>query len=187
MSRHRNVRNLNYDDFDDECVFGHSVEDDIISPTDAQQWLYNRERGQHSMISFLTNHRDIVEEDEQPNASDEPSPKHERRDSDGFQLPDLPDEEKAKLLSCMDEIRGIVGDTSVTDHLLVETIMKFEYDCAKALDYLLNHARSSSKETTEEKVLKEPEELLEKGETFIFLRDAVKTYFDFFFMFSCER
>lgn len=180
MARHRNVRNLNYDDFDDDYVYGHSVEDDCISPTDAQQWLYDRARGQNSMASFLANHRDIVEEDEQPDlAGEEPSPKHERRDSDGFQLPDLPDEEKAKLLSCMDEIRGIIGDTSVTDRLLVETVMRFEYDCAKALDYLLNNSRSSSsRETTEEEVVKKPEELIEKGEKWNqILRNNEKTNF----------
>lgn len=163
MARHRNVRNIrNYDDFDDDYVFGHSVEDDCISPTDAQQWLYDRARGQNSMASFLANNRDIEEEEEQA-TGEEPFPKHERRDSDNFQLPDLPDEEKAKLLSCLDEIRGIIGDTSVTDRLLVETVMQFEYDCAKALDYLLNSSRCNSRKIHKETIVKEPELLIEKG------------------------
>uniref|UniRef100_A0A336MLD5 CSON003262 protein n=1 Tax=Culicoides sonorensis TaxID=179676 RepID=A0A336MLD5_CULSO len=161
MARHRNVRNLNYDDFDDDYVYGHSVEDDCISPTDAQQWIYDRARGQNSMTSFLANHTDIVEEDEQQ-TTDEPSPKHERRDSDTFTLPDLPDEEKAKLLSCMDEIRGIIGDTSVTDRLLVETIMKYNYDCSKALDHLLNNPTSESQQAIEEDFVEKPQELIEK-------------------------
>lgn len=163
MARHRNVRNIrNYDDFDDDYVFGHSVEDDCISPTDAQQWLYDRARGQNSMASFLANNRDIEEEEEQA-TGEEPFPKHERRDSDNFQLPDLPDEEKAKLLSCLDEIRGIIGDTSVTDRLLVETVIQFEYDCAKALDYLLNSSHCSSRKVPEETIVKEPELSIEKG------------------------
>lgn len=50
----------------DDDEYGHSVDDDApISPTDAQQWLFDRERGQQSMSSFIANHRDIEEEDEE--------------------------------------------------------------------------------------------------------------------------
>ncbi|XP_063706529.1 protein HBS1 isoform X2 [Culicoides brevitarsis] len=161
MARHRNIRNLrNYDDFDDDYAFGHSLEEDCISPTDAQQWLYDRERGQNSMASFLANNQDIEEEDE------EPFRKNERRDSDTYQLPELPDEEKAKLLSCLDEIRGIVGDTSITEKLLVETIIKYEYDCAKALDFLLNNPSSikcTEESTLEKNNRKDTNNLIEKG------------------------
>lgn len=49
----------------DDDEYGHSVDDDApISPTDAKQWLFDRERGQQSMSSFIANHRDIEEEDE---------------------------------------------------------------------------------------------------------------------------
>lgn len=50
----------------DDDEYGHSVDDDApISPTDAKQWLFDRERGQQSMSSFIANHRDIEEEDEE--------------------------------------------------------------------------------------------------------------------------
>lgn len=53
-----------YDDTED--VYGHSVDDDApISPTDANQWLYDRERSHQSMASFMANHVDIEEEDEE--------------------------------------------------------------------------------------------------------------------------
>lgn len=52
-----------YHDDDDE--YGQSVDDDApISPTDAQQWIFDRERGQQSIYEFMANHRDIEEEDE---------------------------------------------------------------------------------------------------------------------------
>lgn len=54
---------VEYDGYDD--VYGHSVDDETcISPTDAQQWLYDRARGQQSISSFIATHRDIDEEEE---------------------------------------------------------------------------------------------------------------------------
>ena len=38
----------------------------------------------------------------------------------------------------MDEIRNVVGDT-VSERQLVETIMNHKFDCAKALDAILNN------------------------------------------------
>lgn len=55
-----------------------------------------------------------------------------------FQMPILNDEDQACLTSCMDEIRDVVGE-SVSERQLVDTIMKFKFDCAKSLDAILNH------------------------------------------------
>uniref|UniRef100_A0A1L8DRS6 Putative translation elongation factor ef-1 alpha/tu n=1 Tax=Nyssomyia neivai TaxID=330878 RepID=A0A1L8DRS6_9DIPT len=141
MSRHRNVRQLDiteeYDGYDD--VYGHSVDDEgCISPTDARQWIYDRARGQQSIETFMASNRDIQEEDE---GHEEQDHEKERRDSESYQLPELPDEEMARLMSCMDEIRSIVGD-SVTEKRLVETIMRFNYDMTKSLDAVLNDKAS---------------------------------------------
>lgn len=43
----------------------------------------------------------------------------------------------------MDEIRNVVGDT-VSERQLVETIMKHNFDCAKALDVILNNSSETS-------------------------------------------
>lgn len=116
MSRHRNVRSMNYseglvnvltfilsycrlnennnlfvlysghcleyDGYDD--VYGHSMdEDSCMSPTDAQQFLYDRNRGQQSVASFMTNNKDIKEEtDEETDAVADELYKKLRRDSD---------------------------------------------------------------------------------------------------------
>lgn len=56
------------------------MDDDIsISPTDAQQWIYDRARGQQSMSAFIANNRDIAEEAEGDDDDDLGKP---RRDSD---------------------------------------------------------------------------------------------------------
>lgn len=71
-----------YDEYDD--VYGHSVDEETcISPTDAQQWMYDRERGQQSIASFITNNHDIKEEtDEDTETVADEFHKKLRRDSD---------------------------------------------------------------------------------------------------------
>lgn len=71
-----------YDDYDD--VYGHSVDDEsCISPTDAQQWMYDRNRGQQSVASFMKNNNDIKEEtDEETETMADELHKKLRRDSD---------------------------------------------------------------------------------------------------------
>lgn len=71
-----------YDGYDD--VYGHSVDEEqsCISPTDAQQWIYDRNRGQQSVSSFIANNRDIEEEDEGAEAMADELHKKLRRDSE---------------------------------------------------------------------------------------------------------
>ncbi|XP_055913848.1 protein HBS1 [Eupeodes corollae] len=139
MSRHRIVRTMDfndeYDGYDD--VYGHSVDDDTcISPTDASQWLFDRARGQQSMSAFIANNRDIAEEDE-GGQDDEEMYEKSRRDSESFQMPVLNDMEQAKLVSCIDEVRSVVGD-AVSERRIVESSMRFAYDITKILDEILS-------------------------------------------------
>ncbi|KAH8274962.1 hypothetical protein KR018_003447 [Drosophila ironensis] len=139
MSRHRIVRTMDYNDeydgYDD--VYGHSVEDEhCISPTDAQQWLYDRARGQQSISAFLSKNKDIQEEDDD-GAEEEAAFEKARRDSESFQMPQLDDIEQAKLSSCVDEVRSVVGD-AVSERRIVETSMKFDYNMQQILDEILN-------------------------------------------------
>lgn len=110
-----------------------SLDDEgCISPTDAHQWIYDRARGQASLEEFIAKNDDIQEEEEDPvyNSKD-------RRDSENFQIPtNLSDMEKSKLLSCIDEIRNIVGET-YSDAKLTDVIIANNYDFNKALDKLL--------------------------------------------------
>ncbi|XP_026461336.1 LOW QUALITY PROTEIN: HBS1-like protein [Ctenocephalides felis] len=143
MSRHRNVRSMNYKDeydgYDD--VYGHSVEDDsCISPSDAAQWIYdrnNRSGVQHGIGSYLDADKDIPEENEE-----EDEVEFGRRDS--VDLPQLSSVEKAKLASCLEEIKNVIGET-IPERSIVEIIIKHDFDLAKSLDEALN-SNNSSKE-----------------------------------------
>jgi len=126
-------------------------EQECISPTDAKQWMFDRARGQSSLDVFLSNNADIEEEDE------EEFDRKDRRDSENYQLPELNDIDKAKLLSCMEEIRSIIGDT-YSDKQLVEAIMTNSFDFQKALDMLL-----SSDVMQKPKTVVKPAEMVEKG------------------------
>lgn len=169
MSRHRNIRSLNIDDgesrntlkptikvnfsiivliflqmvfieYEDfNAVVGSLDEQECISPTDANQYLFDRARGQSSLNTFLENNDDIPEDDEE----EEHFNIKNRRDSENYQLPELNDIEKAKLMSCMEEIRNIIGDSS-SDKRLVDAIMINNYDFSKALDMLLNSEVNTS-------------------------------------------
>lgn len=155
-------------------------EESCISPTDAQQWIYDRNRGQQSVSSFLANNRDIAEEDEEAEAVADELHKKLRRDSEvsssrgnssvelimicpcfeqNFVMPDLTDEDQARLESCMDEIRNVVGEM-VSQRQLVETIMDQNYDCNKALDTILNQSKPVMRPT----VVLPPREPMETGE-----------------------
>ena len=84
-------------------------------------------------------------------------------------MPTLNDEDQARLLSCMEEIRNVVGE-SISERNIVETVLKNQYDCAKSLDELLNEA---SKPTPIIPKLMEPQtknskDTVEKGRFILF-------------------
>lgn len=110
-------------------------EQECISPTDANHWIFDRNRGQASLDTFIANNEDIQEQDEDEVEFDG----KERRDSENFQKPELNELEKVKLASCIEEIRSIVGD-SISDRRITDAVMINNYDFAKALDMLLNSA-----------------------------------------------
>lgn len=160
---------MNYDEYDDDddYPYGHSMEDECISPTDAQQWIFDRARGQHSMSAFLANNKNIEEEDDdevQSEQSPSESSKLQRRDSECYQLPELNEVDRARLMSCMDEIRNIVGE-SLSDQQLVKAIMKHNYDFNNALDELLNSTKNTPQqlEAVDKDVPEAAQEPIEKG------------------------
>ncbi|XP_047735700.1 HBS1-like protein isoform X2 [Hyalella azteca] len=133
MSRHRNIRNLDYDEeYDeawDESVYGRSVDDcdTCISPT-AEQYLYKRS-GQGNFSNFFQHQDEIVEEDVEAQPEVQKSSK-----------PKLSDEEEARMLSLLDQIRSVLGGTVSEDQMRTE-VLKNKFDLEKSIDKLLNKAQ----------------------------------------------
>lgn len=155
MARHRNIRQMNYADgeldnksikvnfkeifkfseFDYDDNVGSLDDRECISPTDAGQWMYDRARGQSSLDQFMATNPNIQEATEEEEEDPAYSSKG-RRDSENFQMPDLNDLDKSKLLSCMEEIRNIIGEIH-SDRRLTEVILACNFDFQIALDTLL--------------------------------------------------
>lgn len=114
-------------------MYGRSVDDDTcISPTDASEFLYNRNHPKPGNLGTF-----LVKEDQNED-EDDPMEETKRRNSETFRMPPNIDEEsQVKLLSCLDGVRNIVGETA-TDQHIVDTVMRFNYDMAAALDSILS-------------------------------------------------
>ena len=137
-------KNLEFD-FDDGAAIGSYEE--CIAPTDAQQWIYDRARGQSSLQEFMSKNENIMEEEE-----DSGHDKSKRRDSENFQLPELNEFDKTRLLSCIEEIRNIIGEVH-SDRKLTEIILAHDYDFEGALRTLLKEEESNSRKIKEANII----------------------------------
>ncbi|XP_064604526.1 HBS1-like protein isoform X1 [Liolophura sinensis] len=136
MARHRNIRTMNIDDeyYEEDTVYGHSVPDDdyCISPATAAQFTFNRER--KTDLSSYMGQEEIPEEEGEESDSDHHDSLSDSRD---FKRPKLSDQDELRLNSCLEEVRGILGDT-FPDNTLITTIIDQGYDTQKALNVLLS-------------------------------------------------
>ncbi|KOC67451.1 HBS1-like protein, partial [Habropoda laboriosa] len=130
MSRHRDVRCMNYSEeyegYDD--VYGHSVEDDYCVSPSAEQFLFDRSK-QQNIASFITE-PDIIEDNE----DSEESPISANKED--IALTEL---ERAKLMSCLDSIKNVIGDT-VSESEIKKKIIQSNFDAEIALNSILKES-----------------------------------------------
>lgn len=133
MSRHRNVRTMNFEDeyFDEDEVYGHSYDDSYcVSPATAAQFTFNRERDVN-LSSYM--------EEGIPEEEDESDP--EPLSDSGRDNLKLDDVEQAKLNSCKEEIVNVIGDT-IPEHIVSQAVVKHQYNIQAALNELLNQSEA---------------------------------------------
>nr|XP_027230803.1 HBS1-like protein isoform X3 [Penaeus vannamei] len=149
MSRHRNYRNLDfeeeYDSYDE--VLGHSVDDsDCGMSPGMEQYLYSRSKdAAHGFASYLPTGEDIKEEEE---AVDEAlhqsgSLDRSRHDSSTYEKPSLSTEDEVRLSSIMDELHNILGD-KYSERELTQTIIANKFELEASLNALLNKGASAA-------------------------------------------
>ncbi|XP_007520094.1 HBS1-like protein isoform X1 [Erinaceus europaeus] len=116
MARHRNVRGYNYDeDFEDDDLYSQSLEDDYcISPSTAAQFIYSRRDNPSEGYDY---------EDVKDSSNSLLS--HQQSGID-----------QARLYSCLDHLREILGE-AVPDDVLIEAVLKNKFDVQKALSMVL--------------------------------------------------
>jgi len=163
MSRHRNVRGLEDDDYDedDENQYGSYTEDlGYLSKSVEDQYTYNRGQGATpKMSSFLDTQasRDGGEEEidfemdidfkPSPNKSDTSPQKLERRNS-SFDTSRLSQDQLVMMNSALDHVLDVTGD-SVPENVIKEAILKHNFDGEKTLNYVLTNptGKEEKKET----------------------------------------
>ncbi|XP_064303303.1 HBS1-like protein isoform X2 [Phalacrocorax carbo] len=137
MSRHRNVRGYNYDeDFEDDDVYGQSVEDDYcISPSTAAQFIYSRRDKPATCAEPL-------EEEYGYEGTDDTAEYF----TSNHQLTEV---DRARLNSCLDQMREVLAE-SVPEQTMVQAVLDSKFDVQKALDLVLSQGSKQNVKTRNE-------------------------------------
>ncbi|XP_054255216.1 HBS1-like protein isoform X1 [Indicator indicator] len=140
MSRHRNVRGYNYDeDFEDDDVYGQSVEDDYcISPSTAAQFIYSR---RDKPTAFA----EPLEEEYGYEGTDDTADCF----TSGHQLTKV---DRARLNSCLDQMKEVLAE-SIPEQTMVQAVLDSNFDVQKALDIVLSEGSKQNVKTKNEDAL----------------------------------
>ncbi|EEC16575.1 translation elongation factor EF-1 alpha/Tu, putative [Ixodes scapularis] len=138
MSRHRNVRTMNYDDGKIFCISS-GVRAELIfrrSTSAEEEFLYNREK-LHSMSSFLS--PGVLKEENEDEEEAEGPPKGE--EVGGLLGPEsaLSPVDEVRLYECLEKMQNVVGD-SIPEATLRRAALEWDFNAETALDKLLSGA-----------------------------------------------
>ena len=100
----------------------------------AAQFMFDRTR-QHQMSAFFNEENDCNVRSSKQDTSVGDREKQKQHD--------LSELDEVRLRSCLEEIRSVIGD-SIPEHILIDSVLKNEFNFSKALDDVLNSAASAT-------------------------------------------
>jgi hypothetical protein len=103
----------------------------------AAQFMFDRTR-QPKMSAFFDEENDIAEEDESNRESSK-----KVQNSEICQQLGLSEVDEARLRSCLEGIHNVIGD-SVPEQILIDAVLRNEFNLNKALDAVLSNAASAA-------------------------------------------
>jgi len=113
----------------------------IVSNTDfkcflvtAAEFMFDRTR-QHQMSAFFNEENDCHVRSSKHDMS-----VGDREKQKNHALCEL---DEVRLRSCLEEMRNVIGD-SIPEHILIDSVLKNEFNFSKALDDVLNSAASAT-------------------------------------------
>ncbi|KFW80935.1 HBS1-like, partial [Manacus vitellinus] len=120
-------------DFEDDDVYGQSVEDDYcISPSTAAQFIYSR---RDKPATFA----EPLEEEYGYEGTDDTADYF----TSGHQLTEV---DRARLNSCLDQMREILAE-SIPEQAMVQALLDSKFDVQKALDLVLSQGSKQNVKT----------------------------------------
>ncbi|NWI19374.1 HBS1L protein, partial [Crypturellus soui] len=127
-------------DFEDDDVYGQSVEDDYcISPSTAAQFIYSR---RDKPAAFAEPLEEEYGYEGAEDASDYFTTNHQ-----------LSGVDRARLNSCLDQMREVLGE-SVPEQTMVQAVLDSKFDVQRALDLVLSQdAKQNTKTKNEDPVI----------------------------------
>ncbi|NWJ04019.1 HBS1L protein, partial [Crypturellus undulatus] len=123
-------------DFEDDDVYGQSVEDDYcISPSTAAQFIYSR---RDKPAAFAEPLEEEYGYEGAEDASDYFTTNHQ-----------LSGVDRARLNSCLDQMREVLGE-SVPEQTMVQAVLDSKFDVQRALDLVLSQDTKQNTKTKNE-------------------------------------
>uniref|UniRef100_T2M2X7 HBS1-like protein n=1 Tax=Hydra vulgaris TaxID=6087 RepID=T2M2X7_HYDVU len=130
MSRHRNIRNISYEDELCEDFGGRSLDevDYCVSPATEAEFMFRRDK-HHTLSSFIGDEEKIDEEEEEAPLTKESFFDNKR--------PTVNHSDEEKLHLCIEHLQDILGETYDED-LIAKVVINQNFDMKQALNQLLN-------------------------------------------------